>query len=91
MKNESKDSFEKAFDRLEEILQSIHENNISLDDSIRMFEEANQLIHFCNKNLTEAEKKIETLVKTRNQELVKDEDHLPKTEEFTITSENNLS
>lgn len=90
--NEQKDlSFEKAFDRLEEILQSIHENKISLQDSIQMFEEADQLIQFCNTNLTQAEKKIETLVKNRNQELIKDEKGNPITEEFTTVLKNNLS
>lgn len=83
-------SFEKAFDRLEEILQSINENKAPLNDSIKLFEEADQLISQCNENLTSAEKKIETLIKNRNQEIELDSNSQPKTEEFIAPSQNKL-
>ena len=58
-------SFEKAFDRLEEILQKMNEGKISLDTSLKLFEEANSLITKCNDRLVKAEQKIEILIKNR--------------------------
>lgn len=74
-------SFEKAFERLDTILQTMNEGKVSLDDSLKLFEEANHLIKTCNKKLTDAEKKIETLIKDRNGNL-EIEDSKPKTKAF---------
>jgi len=60
-------SFEKAFDRLEEILQKMNEGKISLDSSLKLFEEANNLITKCNDRLVKAEQKIEMLIKNRSE------------------------
>ncbi len=61
--------FEVAFKRLEEILEKMQSQNPSLDESIRLYEEADKLIQLCSKNLTKAEKKIETIVKNRDNNL----------------------
>ena len=66
--------FEKAFARLEEILEMMNSGEVPLDDAIKLYEEADKLIKQCNKRLTSAEQKIEKLVKTRSGEI--------KTEEF---------
>lgn len=58
-------SFEKAFERLEEILQKMNEDKISLDTSLKLFEEADMLISKCSEKLAQAEQKIETLIKNR--------------------------
>lgn len=59
-------SFEKAFERLEEILENLNSGKVSLDLSLKLFEEANNLIITCGKKLTQAEQKIETLIKNRD-------------------------
>lgn len=62
-------TYEKAFKRLEEILQLMNESRLSLDDSMKLFEEATTLVAFCEKKLEESEKKIDILMKTKSGEL----------------------
>ncbi len=75
-------SFETAFARLEEILEKLNTGTISLDDSLKLYEEADELIVTCSKRLTDAEGKIEKLVKNRNGELILGSDDKPKTQTF---------
>lgn len=75
-------SFEEAFARLEEILEKLNTGTVSLDDSLKLYEEADQLIALCNKRLIDAERKIEILVKNRNGELVVGPDGRPAVQEF---------
>ena len=73
-------SFEKAFARLEEILEKMNSGSVSLDESLKLYEEADKLINICSKRLNSAEKKIETLIKNRKGELVLGPDQKPMTE-----------
>lgn len=75
-------TFEEAYARLEEILEKMNSGKISLDDSLKLYEEADKLIGSCNKRLTEAEKKIEMLLKNRSGELVLNESGNPITQEY---------
>ncbi len=75
-------SFEAAFERLETILEKMNTGSISLDESLCLYEEADKLIITCNKRLTDAEKKIEILVKNRNGELALNSDGKPLTQEY---------
>lgn len=76
--------FEKSFERLEEILKILNEKAISLNDSLKFFEEANFLISNCSKKLNDAEKKIEILIKNRDK-LEINEDNTPKIKNFSPT------
>jgi exodeoxyribonuclease VII small subunit len=58
--------FEAAFKRLEEILEKMQGENPSLDESLKLYEEADTLIQVCSKNLAKAEKRIETIMKNRD-------------------------
>ena len=78
-------SFEKAYARLDEILQEMNEGKVSLDDSLNLFEEANGLITKCNKKLNSAEQKIQTLIKNRNAELELENEE-PKVKSFEHSS-----
>jgi exodeoxyribonuclease VII small subunit len=88
--NNSKDkeceeiTFEKAFLRLEALLDKMNSGEVSLDESLKLYEEADKLINLCGKRLTEAERKIQILVKSRNGELISDSDGNPKTEPFRV-------
>lgn len=84
-------SYEEAFQRLEQILTSLNEGNVSLDRSLKLFEEANQLIETCSKQLNTAEKRIEMLIKNRDQKLQIDADGHPKTQEFSPPHSANLN
>ncbi|MBI5091929.1 MAG: exodeoxyribonuclease VII small subunit [Candidatus Hydrogenedentes bacterium] len=55
--------FEKDLERLESIVGALEEGGLSLDDALKRFEEGIKLAQRCEKALTEAEKKIEILVK----------------------------
>jgi exodeoxyribonuclease VII small subunit len=78
-------SFEDGFSRLEAILEKMNSSSISLDESLKLFEEADQLINTCSKRLNDAERKIEILIKNRNTgELVVGSDQKPATQDFTI-------
>lgn len=83
--NEKELSFEAAFARLEEILEKMNSGSISLDESLKLYEEADKLIIMCQKRLTDAERKIETLVKNRNGEVVLGADQKPITQDFNIS------
>lgn len=76
-------TFEEAYARLEEILEKMTSGKISLDDSLKLYEEADKLIASCTKRLTEAEKKIEILLKNRSGEVVLDESGNPQTQAFS--------
>jgi len=74
--------FEEAYSRLEEILEKMNSGKASLDDSLKLYEEADKLIVTCQKNLSEAEKKIEMMIKSRNGEVVLDEAGNPAVQAF---------
>jgi exodeoxyribonuclease VII small subunit len=75
-------SFEKAFERLEQILEAMNSGKTSLEDSLKLFEEAEKLMRHCGSRLHAAEQKIEKLIKTRTGELAVDEAQKPKSEAF---------
>ena len=54
--------FEKAFQQLEQIVQRLENEELPLDDSLRLFEEGIGLSRFCHQRLEEVEKKIELIL-----------------------------
>lgn len=56
-------TYEKAVQRLEEILALLEKNEISLDESIKLFEEGTKLTAFCNEKLENAKQKITEISK----------------------------
>lgn len=74
--------FETAYKRLEEILELMNSGKLSLEDSLSLYEEADRLIAACSQRLTEAETRIETLIKNRNGEVALDEQQKPIVQEF---------
>jgi exodeoxyribonuclease VII small subunit len=77
-------NFEEAFQRLEQILEKMNSQSVSLDESLKLYEEADGLIQFCGKRLHDAERKIETLIKKRNGDLETGEDDTPTTQDFSF-------
>ncbi len=61
-------SYEKAFERLEKILEMMNSGKVPLEESLKLFEEAEHLIRSCTTSLNTAEKTIEKLIKARNNE-----------------------
>jgi exodeoxyribonuclease VII small subunit len=81
--NEASDlTFEKAFARLEAILEKMNSSETSLDESLKLFEEADGLITGCSRRLTTAERRVEMLIKNRNGDLTMEGDGKPAMTEF---------
>lgn len=59
-------SFEELMEKLEEITAKLEKEQISLDDSVKLFEEGMNISKECNKKLEEAEKRITMLVESEN-------------------------
>ncbi len=58
--------FEVAIKRLEEIVVALEKGNLSLEDSLKIFEEGVKLTKSCLKILDDAEKKVEILLKDKD-------------------------
>jgi exodeoxyribonuclease VII small subunit len=59
----SEKKFEEAMKRLEIIVESLEKGDLSLEESLRVFEEGMKLLHFCSRKLEEAEQKVTVLIK----------------------------
>ena len=59
----AKKTFESALQRLEEITNELEEGELSLENSLKRFDEGIKLADFCNQKLTEAKAKVELLLK----------------------------
>jgi len=62
--------FEKAMNRLEQIVEELEKGELDIDKSLEIFEEGIKMSRVCSKKLNEAEQKIEQLTKNRKGELV---------------------
>ena len=58
-----KPEFEKTLARLEEVVHKLESPQLSLDDAMTLFEEGVSLSRECQKQLEEAEGKVEILLK----------------------------
>jgi len=55
--------FEEAIKRLEQIVESLERGDLSLEESLAIFEEGMKLAGFCSNKLDEAEQKVTILIK----------------------------
>jgi exodeoxyribonuclease VII small subunit len=55
--------FEDALDRLEEIVKSLEEGDLPLEDSLKLFEEGVGLTRLCSSRLDEAQRRIDVLTR----------------------------
>lgn len=60
-----KERFEEALNKLEKIVSKLEQGDISLEDSLKLFEEGIRLSRFCNQKLEEAERRVEILVRDK--------------------------
>ena len=62
-------TYEDAFSRLQKITELLEDGNVSLDDSIKYYEQGILLKNFCEKKLKDAELKIKNVLdKSKNSE-----------------------
>ena len=63
-------TFEKAMNKLEQIVQELESADLPLEKAIKKFEEGVQLSKFCSEKLDETEKRITILLKDQNDQLI---------------------
>jgi exodeoxyribonuclease VII small subunit len=56
-------NFEDSMKRLEEIVRDLEGGDLTLEESLRVFEEGMGLVKFCSEKLEEVEQKVTRLVK----------------------------
>ncbi len=66
-------SFEKSISELEEIVSQLEGGNVTLDESLSLFEKGIKLSKSCQKMLDEAEKKVSVLMTNEDGEIVKED------------------
>jgi exodeoxyribonuclease VII small subunit len=64
-----KPAFEQSLARLEEIVRRLESANLPLDDAMKLFEEGMQLSRECQKQLEQAEARVEILLKKAGGEM----------------------
>jgi exodeoxyribonuclease VII small subunit len=65
-----KGDFEKSLGRLEEVVKRLESADLSLDEAMKLFEEGVTLSRECQKQLEEAEGRIEILLKKADGKIV---------------------
>ena len=63
MSNKTKNNFEESIERLEKIVNKMESGDSSLEKNLIWFEEGMELIKLCQGHLTEAEKRVQRLIK----------------------------
>jgi exodeoxyribonuclease VII small subunit len=58
-----KKSFENALEKLESITKELEEGDLSLEESLKHFDEGVKLAEYCNSKLSDAQRKVEILLK----------------------------
>jgi exodeoxyribonuclease VII small subunit len=74
--------FENALQELEEVVARLEKGELSLEDSLRLYERGIALARHCHVKLEEAEGKIELLMKDSRGEVAVDAKGRPKTRPF---------
>ena len=64
------EKFEDAMKKLESIVERMEKGDMSLNESLKMFEEGVKLTRFCSQELHKAEKKVELLSRDAEGKLV---------------------
>ena len=59
----AKRSFEESLEKLEEITEELESGNLSLEESLKRFDEGVKLADYCNQKLQEAQQKVNLLLK----------------------------
>ena len=69
-------NFEELIQKLEEITNKLEKEQLSLDESVKLFEEGMHISKQCNSKLEDAEKRITILINDNNE--IKEENFIPE-------------
>jgi len=78
-------SFEKALAELEKIVEKLEGGDLSLNESLALFEKGVKLARYLREELQKAEKKVEILLKDEKGETRKELFELPQEEESSAS------
>jgi exodeoxyribonuclease VII small subunit len=59
----AKDKFEDALEKLEDIVKKMETGDLTLEESLKSFEEGIKLVRVCTKKLDDAQRRVELLIK----------------------------
>lgn len=74
--NKKEVNFEELIEKLENITNKLEKEQLSLDESVKLFEEGMQISKECNSKLEDAEKRITILINQNNE--IKEENFIPE-------------
>ncbi len=60
---EKKINFEEELNHLKQIVSDIQSGNLSIDESLKLYEEGQKIIALLNEELKKAEEKVEKIIK----------------------------
>ena len=63
----AKRTFENALSKLEQITEELEDGDLSLEKSLKKFDEGINLVEFCNKTLSEAKARVELLLEKQGE------------------------
>jgi len=66
VKKMAEEKFEEALEKLEEIVRKMESGDLTLEESLKAFEEGIRLSRLCSQKIDEAERRVEVLLKTQN-------------------------
>ncbi len=67
----AKENFEAALGKLEELVRRMETGDLTLEESLKAFEEGTRLAQLCARKLDEAERRVELLLKQGEDLVVK--------------------
>lgn len=67
MADQERPSFEEALNKLESIVEELEKEDITLEDSVRLYEEGVKMSRFCTEILEQAELRIEQVNEANTQ------------------------
>jgi exodeoxyribonuclease VII small subunit len=67
----AKDKFEDSLEKLEDIVKKMEAGNMTLEESLKAFEDGIKLVRMCTKKLDEAERRVELLLNNGNELITK--------------------
>ena len=76
MSKKEEPNFEELMEKLEEITNKLEKELLSLDESVKLFEEGMQISKQCNLKLEDAEKRITILINQNDE--IKEENFIPE-------------
>jgi len=70
--NKKNETFEASMERLEQIVRLMEKGEVTLDDSLKLFQEGTQLVERCGKLLDEAQMQVDKITAGADGEPVKE-------------------